>query len=81
MWEFAAADDLFDHPARHRAGGGGAEAGNLLETLIRIRDEVRDAVAAYVDGDVYRVPLPAVLVTGTEPPSDAVGVRDADPSP
>ena len=29
MWEFAAADDLFDHPARHRAGGGGAEAGNL----------------------------------------------------
>ena len=81
MWEFAAADDLFDTILHGTVRAAAVLRRQPPETLTRIRDEVRDAVAAYADGDVYRVPMPAVLVTGTKPPSDAVAVPGADPSP
>jgi ubiquinone/menaquinone biosynthesis C-methylase UbiE len=77
-WEFAAADDLFDTILSGTVRAAAVLKRQPRETLTRIRHEVRDAVAAYLDGDVHRVPIPAVLVTGTKPPSDTVTA--ADPS-
>jgi ubiquinone/menaquinone biosynthesis C-methylase UbiE len=67
-WELRSPDDLFDS-----IYSGTVRAAALLkrqseEALGRIRDSIRQATEQYTDDGRYRVPMPAVLVTGTRAP-------------
>ncbi len=66
-WEFSVLDDAFESILN-----GTVRAAALLkrqppEVVARIRDSVRQVISAYAVNGGYRVPMPAVLTSGTKP--------------
>lgn len=66
-WKLLAADDLFDSVVHGTVRTAAVLQRQSPAALDRIRDFARAAMAAYAHGGVYRVPMPAVLVTATKP--------------
>jgi hypothetical protein len=67
IWELQSAEDLLESVLH-----GTVRAAALLrmqppDVLDRIRDSVRQAVEAYADGGVYRVPMPGVVFSAMRP--------------
>lgn len=65
-WELRAADDLFDSIVHGTVRAAAVLKRQPADVLARIRDSVRDAMGQYAERDGYRVPMPAVLMTGTK---------------
>lgn len=66
-WILASADDLVDSILNGTVRAAALLKEQPSDVLARIRQSARDAMAAYEDRGIYRVPMPAVLATGTKP--------------
>ncbi len=65
-WELRSPDDLFDSVYHGTVRAAALLKRQPADVLARIRDSVRAATERFTDGDLYRVPMPAVLMTGTK---------------
>ena len=70
-WELPSADDLFEAVLNATVRAAATLKAQRPEALKVIRQSVREAVTEYASGGVYRVPMPAVLATGTKPRTGA----------
>jgi len=69
-WELPDADDAFESIRTGTARTAALLQAQQPEALARIRQAVREELTVYqVDGGGYRIPMPAVLVTGAKPPA------------
>jgi len=66
-WELRSADDLFDSLLHGTVRTAAVLTRQPADVLARVRDSFHSEMAAHVEGDVFRVPMPAVVVTGTKP--------------
>lgn len=66
-WQLATADDLFHSVVHGTVRTAAVLKRQSPDALERIRASVREAMEAYAEGGVYRLPMPAVLVTATKP--------------
>jgi hypothetical protein len=66
-WELSAADDVFDSILNGTVRAAAVLKRQPPDVLAQIREAVRQAMSAYAVSGVYRVPMPAVLTTGTKP--------------
>jgi D-aminopeptidase len=69
IWELPGADDLFNAVLDATVRAAATIKAQRPEALKAIRESVREAVAEYEDGGVYRIPMPAVLATAAKPRS------------
>jgi SAM-dependent methyltransferase len=67
-WELPTADDVFESLLRGTVRTGSLMMRQPPEALARVRASFRDGLAEYVEGDVVRVPMPAVVVTAAKGP-------------
>ena len=65
-WALRSPDDLFDSIYHGTVRVAALLKRQPADSLRRIRDSVRAATEQFLDVDRYRVPMPAVLVTGTK---------------
>ena len=65
-WALRSPDDLFDSIYHGTVRAAALLKRQPADALRRIRDSVRAATEQFLDGDRYRVPMPAVLMTGTK---------------
>ena len=68
-WELPSADDVFESLVHGTVRTGAILRRQAPDALARVRDSFRTAMAAYVEGDVVRVPMPAVVVAGSKSPA------------
>jgi ubiquinone/menaquinone biosynthesis C-methylase UbiE len=66
-WEFSALDDAFESILNGTVRAAALLKRQPAEVVARIRDSVRQAISAYAVNGGYRVPMPAVLTSGTKP--------------
>jgi ubiquinone/menaquinone biosynthesis C-methylase UbiE len=66
-WELSDADDLFEAVLNGTVRAAATLKAQGPEALKAIRESVREAITGYASGAVHRVPMPAVLATGTKP--------------
>jgi ubiquinone/menaquinone biosynthesis C-methylase UbiE len=66
-WELRTTDDLFESLLRGTVRTSALLKGQPPDVLGRVRRSFRDELAVYAAGDVVRVPMPAVVVTGSKP--------------
>jgi ubiquinone/menaquinone biosynthesis C-methylase UbiE len=69
IWELPGADDLFEAVLNATVRAAATLKAQRPEALKAIRESVREAVAEFATGGVYRIPMPAVLATATKPRS------------
>jgi ubiquinone/menaquinone biosynthesis C-methylase UbiE len=66
VWELRSVDDHFESLMRGTVRTAAVLRRQSPDALARVRVSFRDTMAAYVDGDVVRVPMPAVVITGSK---------------
>jgi len=66
-WELPTADDVFDSLLRGTVRTSALLTRQSPDVLARVRSSFRDDMATYVVGGVVRVPMPAVVVSGSRP--------------
>ena len=65
-WELRSPDDLFDSIYHGTVRAAAVLKRQPADVLAHIRDSVRAATERFSGGGMYRVPMPAVLMTGTK---------------
>jgi ubiquinone/menaquinone biosynthesis C-methylase UbiE len=66
-WELPSADDVFASLVHGTVRTAAVLVRQAPDVLARVRDSFRAAMADYVEGEVVRVPMPAVVVAGSKP--------------
>jgi ubiquinone/menaquinone biosynthesis C-methylase UbiE len=66
-WELPGPDDVLDALLHGTVRTAAVLARQPADVLAQVRQAVREELAPHVEGDVVRVPMPAVVVRGTKP--------------
>jgi len=72
-WTVRDADDVFTAILNGTVRAAAVLKRQPPDVLARIRQAVRAEIETYVDGERYRIPMPAVLTTATKPPACPAG--------
>jgi len=72
-WTVRDADDVFTAILNGTVRAAAVLKRQPPDVLARIRQAVRAEIETYVDGERYRIPMPAVLTTATKPPAGPAG--------
>ncbi len=72
-WTVRDADDVFTAILNGTVRAAAVLKRQPPDVLARIRQTVRAEIETYVDGECYRIPMPAVLTTATKPPAGPAG--------